>query len=78
MGDLESPRRDDIIPNAEFRDDTSVEPLIPDQTIEAIQNIKHQCKKLKLKEVFKRAKIDITVGEVNIKIQDLKITGQIN
>ena len=78
MGDLESPRRDDIISNVEFRDDTSVEPLIPDQTLEALKNIKQQCKKLKFKEVFKRAKIDITIGEVNIKIQDLKITGQIN
>ena len=63
MGDLGSPRPGDIVSNAEFRDDTSVEPLIPDQTIEAIKNIKQQCKKLKIKDVFKRAKIDITVGE---------------
>ena len=82
MADLGSPVHinNNSISNVdvEFRDDTSVEPLVPDQTIDAINTIKKQCKKLKFKEILKQAKIDITIGEVNFKIQDLKISGQIN
>lgn len=78
MEDPTSPKPGDIISNKEFREDSSVEPLIHDQTLEAINSIKHQCKKLKFKDILKKSKIDISIGEVNIKIQDLKITGQIN